>query len=463
LVGVGLLIALSTGTGWGNEIPQPASVTQLSYESVLFPEPPGGKGASESPGNAAMNAPAPDAGYDGCCNPCGCCDPCGTGCGSRCGYGCLGDPWTLPQPCFLQCMGIKVGGWLQQGITMNADGVDFNGPVATNDWDHEYQMNQLWLYLDRPADTGGSGWALGGHFDILLGTDWRFGINHGLEDRINGFHRQSYGTVIPQMYLEVAVDNLSVKVGHFAGILDYEVVPGPPNPFYSHSYCYGYTVPQLVTGVLADYKLSDRLSIQGGFHRGWMMFEDYNDDLDVMAGVKWTSYDKRTSIAYAISNGAQDPAGHQNRFVYSLVAKRKLTQRLEYVAVHNLGVEDDGAPNGNDAEWYGLNNYFLYKINPCWSANVRFEWLRDDDGVRIAGPGNIPGVRAWEGAGYAGHFYELTLGMTWRPTANLMFRPEVRWDWYDGLPSPKPGHELPFNDGEEDDQVLFAVDAVVSY
>ena len=29
-------------------------------------------------------------------------------------------PWALPQPCLLQNMGIKVGGWLQQGITFNA-------------------------------------------------------------------------------------------------------------------------------------------------------------------------------------------------------------------------------------------------------------------------------------------------------------------------------------------------------
>ena len=456
VLGVGLLAALSTGTVWADEILQPAAINQLSYDSALFAEPSAEKGVSDSPSDAALEAAV-------CGSPCGgCCDPCGNACGA-CGGCCLGDPWTLPQPCVLQCMGIKVGGWLQQGITLNADGVDFNGPVATNDWDHEYQMNQLWLYVDRPADNGGCGVAWGGHFDILLGTDWRFGINHGLEDRINGFHRQSYGTVIPQMYVEVAINKLSIKMGHFAGILDYEAIPGPANPFYSHSYCYGYTVPQLVTGVLGDYKVSDRFSLQLGFHRGWMMFEDNNDDLDVMAGFKWNSCDKRTSIAYAISNGAQDPAGDHNRFVSSLVVKRQVTKRFEYVLVHNLGLEDDTGPRGTDAEWYGLNNYFLYTINPCWSANMRFEWLRDDDGARIAGPGNIPGVRAWEGAGYAGNFYALTCGLTWRPNANLTFRPELRWDWYDGEPSVKQGFELPFNDGEEDSQFLFAVDAIVTF
>jgi hypothetical protein len=302
---------------------------------------------------------------------------------------------------------------------------------------------------------------------MIYGTDWRFGINKGLEDRINGFNFQTYGLVIPQAYVEIAYNYLSVKVGHYAAILDYEVVPAPPNPFYSHSYSYGYTVPQLVTGALADYKLTDQFSIQAGFHRGWFMFEDNNDDLDFIGGVKWSSADQRTSLRYAISTGAQDfvpspiytTSGENNRFVYSLVAQQKLTDRFEYILVHNLGIENDFFPTGQDAEWYGLNQYFRYTINPRWQANVRIEWLRDDDGARVAGPGNIPGVRAWDGFGFAGNFYELTLGAIWRPHPNLIARPEVRWDWYQGLPNPQNG-ELPFDGGNGDDQFIVGGDLI---
>lgn len=399
---------------------------------------------------------------------CECCEPCcGDVCGatSSCGCGCCDSPpkpWSLPQPCFLEKHGIRLGGWLEQGITFNgrspADG--FNGPVATNDLDSEYQMNQMWLYLDRQADNGGCGWAWGGHFDIMFGTDWRFGVNHGLEDRINGFHGQTYGTVIPQAYLEVAYNDLSVKLGHFAAILDYEVIPSPMNPFYSHSYSYGYTVPQLVTGVMADYKLNSQWSIQSGFTRGWSMFEDYNDDLDYMGGVKWASCDQRSSLAWAVSTGPQDPAGENNRFVYSLVARHKLADNFEYVLVHNLGNENNGAPGGGDAEWYGLNQYFLYTICPQWQANLRVEWLRDDDGARIAGPGNIPGVRAWDGRGFAGNFYEVTAGLNYRPHPSVVFRPELRWDWYDGLAGPTG---LPFGNGASDNQFTAAADLVVTF
>jgi hypothetical protein len=380
-------------------------------------------------------------------------------------------PWTLPQPCVLQQLGIKVGGWLQQGVTFNADNPrdGFNGPVATNDWDDRYQMNQLWMYLHRPADTGGCGWAVGGHVDMIYGTDFRFGQNYGLETRING-DNQDYGLVIPQAYLEVAYNDLSVKLGHFAAILDYEAVPAIANPFYSHSYSYGYTVPQLVTGVLADYKLTDQLSLQAGFHRGWFMFEDLNDELDAMAGVKWTSCDKRTSLAYAISAGAQDPPfpdwngtpGDQDRFVYSLVLQHQLTEALKYVCVHNLGLEQNTPAGGQDAEWYGLNQYFLYAINPRWSANVRVEILRDDDGMRVAGPGNLPGVAAFAGNSFIGDFIALTCGLNWRPTPNWLVRPEVRWDWFD-RDGPIGPTGLPFDGGLSDDQFTCAVDAVLTF
>jgi hypothetical protein len=391
------------------------------------------------------------------------------GCGSACDCE-LSAPWTIPQLCLLQRAGIRVGGWLEGGITLNPYNADdgFNGPVATNDWDDEFQMNQAWVYLDRPADNGGCGWALGGHIDMIYGSDWRFGINHGLEDRINGFNFQRYGLVIPQMYAEVAYNNLSVKLGHFAGILDFEAVPAPMNPFYSHSYSYGYTVPQLVTGALADYKLTDRLSFQAGVHRGWVMFEDYNDSLDLMTGFKWVSPSERTKINYAISVGPQDPPadfnqvpGDQDRFVHSLVVQRQMTERLKWVLVQNFGTEQNAPAAGESAEWYGINQYFLYTINPCWTAQLRAEWMRDDDGVRIAGPGNIPGVYAWNGFGFAGNFFDITAGLNWRPNANWVIRPECRWDWYDGLAN--PNGDLPFDGGNEDDQFTFGVDAIVTF
>ncbi len=380
------------------------------------------------------------------------------------------QPWTLPQPSALESRGIRVGGWLQQGITFNsrnpADG--YNGPIATNDWDGEYQMNQLWLYLSKPTNTGGYGWDWGGHVDMIYGTDWRYGVNWGLEDRINGVG-QSYGVVFPQFYLEVAYNDLKIRGGHFAGILGYEVVPAVLNPFYSHSYAMAYSEPLLVTGLMADYQLTEQWLIQAGFHRGWMMWEDATNTFDFMGGLKYTSCTKRTSLAYAVSVGPQVTPfaddGQANRFASSLVWKQKFTERLEYILQHNLGVEDGTAPGGRQAEWYGINQYLLYSLTPKWTAGARFEWFRDAHGRRVWGVGNAPWAmgRAWDGGGYAGDFYALTAGLQWRPSPNWLIRPEVRWDWYDGEASPVPGHAQPFNAGESRDQVTFAMDVILTY
>jgi len=444
-------------------------VSQSDAEGALSDEP-----AIEDPVDPPVPAepvPLSLAGSKGKSNGCkgGSCGK-GKGKGGGMFGGCnLGPPWTLPQSKCAQRTGLIVGGWLEQGYTYNADqpADRFNGPVATNDRHNEYQMNQLWLYAVKPTDTGGSGWDIGGRLDVLYGSDYRFGINFGLEDSFQSYD-QNYGIVIPQAYLEVAYNKLKVKLGHFAGILDYEIVPAVGNPFYSHSYSYGYTVPQLVTGVLADYQVNDRLSVQAGFHRGWMMFDDVNNNLDFMGGVKWTSADQNLSAAYAISYGQQAPTGAPvgDRFVGSFVGKAQLTQRLQYVLVQNYGYEQNGDPRSGfteQAQWYGLNQYFLYKVNDCLSANLRAEWMRDDDGARIFGvPNVLPGVRTWPGGpGFEGNFFEVTAGLNWRPHANVLLRPEIRWDWYDGTTG--LGGELPFDAGTSDDQLTAAIDLIITY
>ena len=118
-------------------------------------------------------------------------------------------PWNMPQPCFLQNHGITMGGWLEQGITGNAwNPADrFNGPVALNDRSGEYQLNQFWLFFDRPTKTDGCGWDIGGHIDLAYGTDWRYGKCLGLEDRIDS-PNSFYGLILPQFFLTVAYNDL---------------------------------------------------------------------------------------------------------------------------------------------------------------------------------------------------------------------------------------------------------------
>lgn len=409
--------------------------------------------AAVAPKAAAPNAPAPDPAATTGDSGMACCE-----CAPA-------APWRVPQPCFFQRHGITWGGWVQMGGTVNGwnPPSHINGPLATNDR-NDFQLNQTWLYFDKPVNTGGCGWDWGGHIDLVYGTDWRFGRTWGLENRINS-PDNLYGLVLPQHYLTVGVNDLTVKMGHFFPGFGYETVPSTMNFFYSHSYAMSYTEPLLVTGLQADYKLTDQLTLIAGFNRGWMMYEDLNTSLDVVGGFRWMSEDQDTQIAFLTTTGPQDVNNANNRFAYSLVLQQQLNERWQYVFQHNLGCEA-GTSNvvpGGQAAWYGINQYLFYEINEKWKAGLRFEWLQDADGSRVAGVGNWIGSNAgWTGApGFAGDFYELTLGLNWRPHPNFVLRPEVRWDWYGGTTN--LDGELPFNDGLNASQFTAAMDLIVTF
>jgi hypothetical protein len=404
----------------------------------------------------------------GLCSCCTCPTPCNW-------EGCLArsrDPFKLPQPGLLRRLGINTGGWLQVGVTFNGEDPadNFNGPVLTNDRHGDPQMNELWLYFHRPVDTGGSGVAVGGRVDLLYGTDWRVAYFHGLglEGDLDGAilngSNQLYGLAIPQFYAEVAVNNLSVKAGRMTGILGYEIVPPMGNFFYSHSYALCYGEPILITGMMGNYRVSDQLSVLAGFHQGIHRFEDNNGRLNFQGGLMWSSRDERLSLAYALDVGRNDfifPL--EDEYVHSLVMKFQVTPKLLYVLQNDLGWAD-GAGANPDAEWYGMNQYLLYTINDKWSAGVRAEWFRDDDGTRVLGLGNLD-ARGWSppsgSPGYSGSFTALTFGLNWKPRANVFIRPEMRWDWYDG--SRNGNALLPFDAGASSSQFTCATDLIVTF
>jgi hypothetical protein len=57
-----------------------------------------------------------------------------------------------------------------------------------------------------------------------------------------------------------------------------------------------------------------------------------------------------------------------------------------------------------------------------------------------------------------GNFYSVALGLNWSPTSNLIVRPEIRGDWFNG-----DQVRQPFDDGSDDSQILLAIDAIVQF
>jgi hypothetical protein len=64
--------------------------------------------------------------------------------------------------------GIRLGGWINGGTTFNPSQLTgFNGPVTFADRSNRFQLNQFYVYLQRPVVAEGSTWDLGGRVDFF--------------------------------------------------------------------------------------------------------------------------------------------------------------------------------------------------------------------------------------------------------------------------------------------------------
>ena len=110
---------------------------------------------------------------------------------------------------------------------------------------------------------------------------------------------------MPQFYAEVGYNDLTVKMGHFAPSVGYEVVAAPGNFFYSHSYALAYSEPVLVTGLQGDYKLSDHWNVIAGFNNGFNQFDDLNGKFHFLGGMKWHDAERKVSLSLMTDIGPQ--------------------------------------------------------------------------------------------------------------------------------------------------------------
>ncbi|MDO4587223.1 MAG: outer membrane beta-barrel protein [Planctomycetia bacterium] len=357
-----------------------------------------------------------------------------------------------------------VDGWVETGANSNS-----TWPITTaaggtvNDEASSFQMNQLYLSFGLETIKCNQ-ISLGGRVDLLYGTDYLYTSSLGLEvgttnaagmpvDSVYAarpkWNRNSkggfsqYGLAMPQAYAEVYVpsgEGLTVKMGHFYSPIGYESVMPVSNFFYTHSYTMLYGEPQTVTGLMATQKLNANWSILGGFTQGWNVWEDPNDKMSFIAGAKWEDFCKRTSLSFTIMSGDELSGVEDSKVTnYSLVYQQQLNPCMQYVLQHDMGFADNGGygynANGQlermNARWASLVNYLYWQLTEETTLGLRFEWFQDQNLSRVlALPvyNNIPLMQnKWEGE----NFYNLSLGLNWKPTSWLTVRPEIRYDWSD--------------------------------
>ena len=461
-----LLSLLTLGSAWAQDaaspdLRQPLSVqrTAFQYDSNTYYAAEDGAGSSPSdkPANGGQTPPADIGGAAGGCDACNGCSSGERSCRwCRCGK--LPDPWTLPQPCALACRDIKIAGWLSGGVYGNAFGDASNGPLSLNSVGDGFTANQLWIYAEKKVDTQGCGTDWGFRTDYVFGTDgpdtqtigdrsWDWGWNTG----------RDYGSAIPQLYGEFGFNDWTLKAGHFYTPMGYEVVPAPGNFFYSHSYMFGYAEPFTHTGFLLTRKVNDKVSVFGGWVDGWDAgFGNYNGGSNFIGGTNIT-FSEKSSLSWVICTGRWGDGrapyvngaalGNVGEVFHScLVFTRKIGDNWTYVLQNDIA-NNWARPGGNDAQWYGIAQYLLYKINDCWSVGGRLEWFRDDDGVRVID-------------GNAGNYWEATLGLNYQAARELHVPARTPLRLVRRQRGPRG---RPFNGGLDIDQVSAGFDMIFTY
>lgn len=325
----------------------------------------------------------------------------------------------------------EIGGWMSAGFTANAHGNrtgNGNAPLPINNVADTPVLNQFWLYAEKPLNMKANCCDWGFRIDYLFGADgpdtqalgdqgWDFGWNSS----------RDYGSAIPQLYGEVGIHDLVLRLGYAVGLQGFEGNQAVDNFFYSHNYGFGYGVPGTFAGAVVEYQVSEQLEVIGGWTTGWNgWWSNHLSASTFMGGLTWTLTDK-TSVTYHVTAGdfgdgtAKNGApGNEGRiYAHAIVLTHTVNERMDWIVENTLGSNTGIGADSN--QWYSLTGFLFYDITDCWSAGARLEWFRDDDGRRVA----------VNGAGQ-GSYYEATLGLNWQPHSNLRVRPEVRWDWFDG-------------------------------
>lgn len=390
------------------------------------------------------------------CVACGGVDSC------ACGEGlCGGDNWCLfPQG----GGGLNIRGWIDAGFMGNTGSPvsKFNGPYNAVDRSNEVMANQLYLIAEKELPNDGLG--IGARLDVLYGEDYLLAESAGMERRPDGSPRwnpEYYGLALPQAYVSFGNKDVSFQVGHFYTPVGYEGVPAPNNFFYSKSYSYQFAGPFTHWGGMLNWKISNSWTVQAGLTNGWDALDRPSDNMGFVGKVRYDSAASGWWTSFAIVTGEEfNNLGDlpirpdfTNRTRYSWLVGLPLTCRIDYVFHHWLGLQEQGAIDGGQADWYGIDQYLFYTVNDCWKWGVRFEWFRDEEGTRVGlnRPSN-PNVPP-----FPGNVYSLSAGVNWAPTDNFVLRPEIRADWYDGnVNAPQD----PYGDGDDASQLMLGFDAI---
>lgn len=406
---------------------------------------------------------------NGCAVPAACaptasaCDPCNTdavfgdtACGGAGGF----ESWTLLDSFTNACgqntlkdNGFQIGGWTQIGYQNRPDGAFTGNGVFNNvyfgdaanlpnarEWSHLH-LNQQGLYFGKVAD-GSNGVGFGFRVESIFGVDGNeaqsFGNPAGDYDFLAGYDHGAYEWALPQMYGEVAYENVSVKVGHFYTPVGYEVIPSGGNFFLSRQLTFYNSEPFTHTGALATIKVNDKLQVLSGWTLGMDTgFAQLAGGSSYLGGFIYQMTEK-TNLTYMMTAG--DLGWRGNGAINSAILTHNWSDKWSTVHQFDILGSDlgtDFATGGVAGDSIGQINYVFYQATDKVKLGARQEWYKAD------------GVS----------YNTFTYGVNIKPLSNIVVRPEVRHMW-----SPQANNTVATpGRGDLFNATVFGIDAIWTY
>jgi hypothetical protein len=397
--------------------------------------------------------------------------------------------------------GIQSIGWIASSYTQNFDSPTdrFNGPVTWTDRSNDWQLNELYSIVKRDPMNDGEGWDWGFRVDTQYGTSSRFNTSAGFEDKFqSNIDHSFYNIAMPNATVVAQYNDLKISFGRYLSPVGFYAIGTYNNFFNTLPYTFQYGEPFTHTGFLAQYQATDDLNLGAGLTRGWDNTGSFNPGAGYIGtvvrnnlakegdSISWvpvfssaepvTYSDNGLPIIAGPAGSLSNPAGVPNnppafrpRYLQTLVYSRPIGEKLTYIIQSDFGIQANAWQDGSAAHWYGVNQYLYYKVNNCWSWGINGEWFRDDTGYRVGG--FLPNYyQAYYGSrirglptnrsNYRGNFYQVTVGPRWTPNPNLVIRPNLRFDFFDGVAG--TGF-LPYADGTKSNQGILGTDVVLVY
>src|SRR5438477_5150856 len=380
-----------------------------------------------------------------------------------------GEPTVspTPEPRF------KIYGWVESGITFNPDNPNSrqNFGRLFDDRANELLLNQAVITMERTLASAPAGFDWGFKLQVMYGSDARFIHSLCL------FDLTAHEILQPDLveaYLNlhfpvITEGGLDLKLGKFVTLEGAETIDPRANFFYSHSYIFNFGIPFNHTGALTTFHASKLLDLYAGITRGVnASVDDNNDSPAFHGGVGLNLLEGKLSALATTHIGPETPGDNRhNRYLNDLTITAKPTKNFTSITDLNY-IYDEAA----DATGYGVAQYFIYTINDFFSIGVRGEIWRDADGFYVASfaenddavdvlrggsvtldPRTVGGGKTTYGA--------VTLALNIKPAvpkpiANLVIRPELRFDR--ALNGTRP-----FNDSSERTQFTAGIDVIIGF